>query len=63
MLTTILAEKQLPVLSDYYASCMDTNTINALGNKPLQARLQRIDAIKSKADLSHLVGELATSSS
>ncbi|EEY53964.1 uncharacterized protein PITG_07643 [Phytophthora infestans T30-4] len=63
MFTAILAEKQLPVLSDYYASCIDTNTINALGNKPLQARLQRIDATKSKADLSHLVGELATSSS
>ncbi|KAF4133493.1 Peptidase family M13 [Phytophthora infestans] len=63
MFTAILAEKQLPVLSDYYASCMDTNTINALGNKPLQARLQRIDATKSKANLSHLVGELATSSS
>ncbi|KUF99149.1 ATP-binding Cassette (ABC) Superfamily [Phytophthora nicotianae] len=63
MFTAVLAEKNLPVLSDYYASCMDTNTINALGNKPLQRRLQRIDATQTKPELAHLVGELATSSS
>ncbi|ETL79546.1 hypothetical protein L917_19855, partial [Phytophthora nicotianae] len=63
MFTAVLAEKNLPVLSDYYASCMDTNTINALGNKPLQRRLQRIDATQTKPELAYLVGELATSSS
>jgi len=36
---------------DYYASCMDTETINKLGIKPLQPVLDRIAAMKKKSDL------------
>jgi putative endopeptidase len=36
---------------EYYVSGMDTQTIDALGLKPLESELARIDAIKSKTEL------------
>ncbi len=42
-------------VGDYYASCMDTATIDKLGIKPLQPVLDRISAMKSKADLPEVV--------
>jgi putative endopeptidase len=36
-----------------YQSAMNTNKINALGLKPLEADLSRIEAIKTKEDLAH----------
>jgi putative endopeptidase len=38
-------------IGDFYASCMDELAIDALGTKPLEPELARIDAIKSKDEL------------
>jgi len=38
-------------IGDYYASCMDEAAIEKLGAKPLKPDLERIAALKSKADL------------
>jgi putative endopeptidase len=42
-------------IGDYYASCMDEAAINAKGLAPLQPELDRIAALKSKADLTPLL--------
>ncbi len=38
-------------IGDFYASCMDTKTIEAQGLKPLQAELSAIDSIHDRASL------------
>ncbi len=38
-------------VGDYFAACMNTSAINALGGKPLQPELARIDALKTRADV------------
>lgn len=38
-------------IGDFYASCMDTGAIEALGLKPIQAQLDRIAAVKDAAGL------------
>src|SRR5437868_8818224 len=43
-------------IGDYYASCMDEQKIDALGAKPIAAELDRVAALKTRADL---VDELA----
>jgi putative endopeptidase len=43
-------------IGDFYASCMDEKQINAVGAKPLDAELARIDGIRS---LGELQGEVA----
>jgi endothelin-converting enzyme/putative endopeptidase len=45
-------------IGDEYASCMDTATVNKLGLKPLQPELDRIDALKTAAELPALVAHL-----
>ncbi len=35
----------------FYAACVDTAAIEALGTKPIEAPMARIAAIKSSADL------------
>ncbi|MGB6598292.1 MAG: M13 family metallopeptidase [Candidatus Acidiferrum sp.] len=52
------AEKQQPAegsneqkIGDFYASCMDTEAIEAAGTKPIDAELARIGAMKNTADL------------
>jgi endothelin-converting enzyme/putative endopeptidase len=45
-------------IGDEYASCMDTATVNSLGLKPLQPELDRIDALKTAAELPALVAHL-----
>jgi endothelin-converting enzyme/putative endopeptidase len=42
-------------IGDYYASCMDTDAINAAGLGPLQAELDRISSLKDKKDLPALL--------
>jgi len=42
-------------IGDYYASCMDTAAIDRKGLQPFQAELDRIAAIKSKAELTPLL--------
>jgi putative endopeptidase len=45
-------------IGDYYASCMDQAGIDAKGKAPIQAALERIDALKSKDQLPALVASL-----
>jgi putative endopeptidase len=40
-------------VADLYRSAMDTNHINSLGLKPLEADLARVDAVKTLDDLAH----------
>ncbi len=42
-------------IGDYYASCVDTSAIEKKGLAPLQPDLDRIAALKSKADLPELL--------
>jgi putative endopeptidase len=42
-------------IGDYYGSCMDSEAINRDGLKPLQPDLDRINALKSKDELSALL--------
>jgi putative endopeptidase len=44
-------------ISDYYASFMDEAAIERLGLKPLEGGLQRIAAIKDRAQLARALGE------
>jgi endothelin-converting enzyme/putative endopeptidase len=41
-------------IGDYYASCMDETAIDSAGIKPLQSDLDRINQLRSKADLADL---------
>ncbi|MFY9824566.1 MAG: M13 family metallopeptidase [Thermoanaerobaculia bacterium] len=47
-------------IGDYYASCMDESGIEAKGLAPLQPRLDRIAALKTKAELAPVLAELHT---
>ena len=47
-------------IGDEYASCMDTATVNQLGLTPLKPELDRIAALKTKAQLPVLIGHLHT---
>ena len=47
-------------IGDEYATCMDTAAIDRKGIAPLQPELDRIAALKSKADLPALVAHLHT---
>ncbi len=47
-------------IGDYYASCLDTRTIDSKGIAPLKPELDRVDAIKSTADIPAVVGHLHT---
>ncbi|MEO6537401.1 MAG: M13 family metallopeptidase [Ferruginibacter sp.] len=45
-------------VGDYYASSMDTNTINKLGYLPIKGYLNKIAAIKTKAEVISMVAYL-----
>ncbi len=45
-------------IGDYYSSCMDTDAIDKQGLAPIQGELDRIAALKSKAELPALVAHL-----
>ncbi|GLS84973.1 M13 family metallopeptidase [Paraferrimonas haliotis] len=49
------AEEQL--IADFYQSYMDTDTINALGLKPIQATLDQIQQANNTDDLTKLFGQ------
>ncbi len=44
-------------VADFYASAMDTNRIEGLGLKPIQANLKRIDRVKDVSGLFKLLAE------
>src|ERR1700727_2193317 len=48
------AKDRTPVqqkVGDYFAACMTPTAINALGDKPVQPELARIDALKTRPEL------------
>ena len=45
-------------IGDYYSSCMDEHAIERKGTEPLKAELDRIAAIKDKADLAPTIAQL-----
>ena len=48
------AKDRTPVqqkVGDYFAACMNTDAIDALGDKPVRAELARIDGLKTRAEL------------
>jgi len=46
------------LIGDYYGSCMNESRINQLGIKPAQPTLTAIDAMKTPADLQHMLQQL-----
>lgn len=46
-------------VADYYASAMDTTTIEKLGAEPLKATLSKIDAVKTREELLSVINELS----
>ena len=49
-----IPENRTPVqqkVGDYFAACMNTGSIDALGDKPVRAELAEIDGLKTRADL------------
>jgi putative endopeptidase len=47
----------LQKVADFYRSAMDTNRLEALGFKPLEASLKEIEALQSGEDVLRLLGE------
>ena len=56
--TTRTANEQK--IGDAYASCMNTDAINAEGLKPLQAEMDRIHGLRDKKDISALIAYFQT---
>jgi putative endopeptidase len=55
------AKDRTPVqqkVGDYFAACMNTTAINALGDKPVQPELARIDALKTRPELIAAISQL-----
>ena len=46
------------LISDYYGSCMDESRVNKLGIAPAKPMLTAIDAMKTPADLQHMIQRL-----
>jgi putative endopeptidase len=45
-------------VGDYFASCMDTAAIDALGVKPVEGELAKINALKTRTDVVAAIGAL-----
>ena len=45
-------------VGDYFAACMNTKAIDALGDKPVRPELDKIDAAASREELIHLIPSL-----
>ena len=55
------AKNRTPVqqkVGDYFAACMNTSAIDALGAKPVQPILVRIDALKTRPELLRALGTI-----
>jgi endothelin-converting enzyme/putative endopeptidase len=56
-----VAKNRTPVqqkVGDYFAACMDTTKIDALGIKPIQPALARVDALKTRGELEAAIAKL-----
>jgi len=64
ILTEVSARKDWPVggpeqlSGDFYAACMDETLVDKLGIKPAQPLLDQVRAIKTKADVQRMIGQL-----
>ena len=64
ILTEVSARKDWPAGSpeqlsgDFYAACMDEVQVDKLGIKPVQPLLDQVRAIRTKADVQHMIGQL-----
>jgi endothelin-converting enzyme/putative endopeptidase len=64
ILTELSAKQDSPkgsadqLAGDFYAACMDEAQVNQLGAKPVQPMLDKIRAIKTRADVQKTIGEL-----
>jgi predicted metalloendopeptidase len=47
-----------PIVTELYESCMDVDTLNALGNEPLQPLLSKILAVTTTEELFTVAGEV-----
>ncbi|MGA2050583.1 MAG: M13 family metallopeptidase [Terracidiphilus sp.] len=45
-------------VGDYFAACMNTSAIDALGDKPIHPMLAEIDALKTRAEILHALTRL-----
>lgn len=45
-------------VGDYFSACMNTAAIDALGDKPVEPELTKIDALKTRADVLSALAEL-----
>ncbi|RLN73389.1 hypothetical protein BBJ28_00019775, partial [Nothophytophthora sp. Chile5] len=52
-----IAHENWPLIGELWDSCMDMDTLDALGNTPLQEALARIKGAESKTELIQLAGE------
>ncbi|RLN89566.1 hypothetical protein BBJ28_00020667, partial [Nothophytophthora sp. Chile5] len=52
-----IAHENWPLIRELWDSCMDVDTLDALGNTPLQEALARIKGAESKTELVQLAGE------
>ncbi|HEX3967793.1 MAG TPA: M13 family metallopeptidase [Edaphobacter sp.] len=55
------AKNRIPVqqkVGDYFAACMNTGAIDALGMKPVEPALARIDALKTRPELVAAISDL-----
>jgi len=55
------AQNRTPVeqkVGDYFAACMDTSAIDALGKTPIEPALAEIDALKSRAEIIAAIAHL-----
>eukprot|EP00741_Cyanophora_paradoxa_P009310 tig00000144_g9018.t1 len=55
-----ILEDKWPLLSSYYASCMDVAAIDKRGVEPIKPWVEKIDAIVTAADLGRVQAELFT---
>jgi hypothetical protein len=51
-----------PLLSEFYSSCLDTETMDVLGTTPLEADIRAIFSTASKNELFELLGKLSARS-
>ncbi|RLN52163.1 hypothetical protein BBJ29_004539 [Phytophthora kernoviae] len=61
VIQAIIQEDKL-LIAEFWASCMGVKTLSALGNKPPQADLKKIQTINSKKELLFVAGELGQQS-
>jgi len=55
------AQNRTPVqqkVGDYFGACMNTSAIDTLGDKPIQAELAAIDALKTRAEVANALARL-----